>query len=36
VVARVSAGGGMSPIALVVGVLGLLALLVYAFGAFRS
>jgi hypothetical protein len=36
VVARVAAGGGMSPIALVVGVLGLLALLVYAFGAFRS
>jgi hypothetical protein len=36
VVARVSAGGGMSPIALVVGVLGLLALLVYAFGAFRG
>ena len=36
VVARVSTGGGMSPIAMLVGVLGLLALLVYAFGAFRS
>ena len=36
VVARVATGGGLSPIALVVGVLGVLALLVYAFGAFRS
>ena len=36
VVARVATGGGLSPIALVVGVLAVLALLVYAFGAFRS
>ena len=36
VVARVAPGGGMSPIAWIVGVLGLLALLVYAFGIFRS
>jgi hypothetical protein len=36
VVARVSAGGGMSPFALIVGVLGLLALLVYGFGILRN
>jgi hypothetical protein len=36
VVARVSAGGGMSPIALGVGIIGLLALLVYSFGIFRG
>lgn len=35
-VARVSTGGGVSPVAWVVGILGVLALLVYAFGAFRS
>ncbi|GJG88648.1 hypothetical protein tb265_38290 [Gemmatimonadetes bacterium T265] len=35
VVARVSTGGGVSPVAVVVGVLALLALLVYAFGIFR-
>jgi hypothetical protein len=32
----VSAGGGMSPFALIVGVLGLLALLVYGFGILRN
>ena len=35
VVARVSTGGGVSPIAWIVGVLALLALLIYAFGIFR-
>lgn len=35
-VARVATGGGVSPVAWVVGILGVLALLVYAFGAFRS
>ena len=36
VVARVTPGGGVSPIAWAVGVLGLLALLVYGFGIFRG
>ena len=36
VVSRVATGGGVSPVAWVVGILGVLALLVYAFGAFRS
>ena len=36
VVARVATGGGVSPIAWVVGILGVLALVVYAFGAFRG
>lgn len=36
VVSRVTPGGGVSPVAWVVGILGVLALLVYAFGAFRS
>ncbi len=35
VVARVSTGGGVSPVAWVVGILALLALLVYAFGLLR-
>lgn len=35
VVARVSPGGGVSPIAWVVGIIAVLALLVYAFGIFR-
>jgi hypothetical protein len=35
-VARVATGGGVSPVAWLVGILGVLALLVYAFGAFRS
>ena len=35
-VARIGTGGGTSPIAWVVGILGVLALLVYAFGAFRG
>lgn len=36
VVARVATGGGVSPVAWVVGILAALALVVYAFGAFRS
>ena len=36
VAARVATGGGVSPIAWGVGILGLLALLVYAFGIFRT
>lgn len=35
VVSRVATGGGVSPVAWIVGILGVLALLVYAFGAFR-
>lgn len=34
-VARVTPGGGVSPVAWIVGILGALASLVYAFGAFR-
>lgn len=36
VVSRVATGGGVSPVAWVVGILAALALLVYAFGAFRG
>lgn len=35
-VARVATGGGVSPVAWIVGILAVLALLVYAFGAFRG
>lgn len=35
VVARVSTGGGVSPVAWVVGILAVLALLIYGFGLFR-
>ena len=36
VVSRVSPGGGVSPVAWVVGILAVLALAVYSFGAFRG
>lgn len=35
VVARVATGGGVSPVAWIVGIIAVLALLVYAFGIFR-
>ncbi len=35
VVARVATGGGVSPVAWIVGILAVIALLVYAFGIFR-